>query len=324
MKNALTLILLSSFIILSCGQSDKKNENEKEKFEFSVKTISTDSNYERLIQYNNSVIALNGKKLMILNNDLNLNDSLTKKLDSLIVYDPFIYDKRVLLLTYTGMKELDSNFSLLPSNYPMSRANLQWQHLYDDENYHVSKTNGAVSFFNKKSKKDFILSSANPIQVFSHNNSYYVVNNVADASIYQVINNPDSLTEVENRDTVRPFVQNSETRYPDPVYSKGGRAFFESQTDTSKRFLNTFLSFPYKSSVYSIMTSEKAVFLYKLNENQFEIVDTLMDKPLFAGAIYPTSYNNKFLSYFSQANNQNGVFVVDGNNIVLYLFNKKN
>lgn len=323
MKKEMTIMLLT-IMVFACTSQHDKSRKEKEKFEFSTRVINIGKNPKHFIQCNNFIVALNNEKITILNNKLNIKDSATRALDSLIVYDPFIHDKHVLLLTYTGMKELNSDYLLCKSDYPLLRANLQWQYLYDDENYHVTNSNEAVSFYNKKNKKDFVLSSPHPFQVFKLNNSYYVVNNVFDACIYQIINNPDSLSEVKNRDTIMPYFQNTKTGNSGPVFIKGAKTFFESNIDTSKAYLKSFLSFTYKGDIYSIMTSDKAVFLYKISDHEFEIIDTLIHHPLHAGFMYATSYNNRYLGHFDHGNPQDGAFTIDSNKIVLYLFNQKN
>jgi len=283
-----------------------------------------------------SIAYLNGYLLLLQDNGkFIVMDTSYKRVDSLearflpLNYSFLIrYHDTLFVGTKDKVYYLDNDFSQVVYNVKQRRYG---EVLFEDSAYLIygccaGEWGGSIFFFNKQTKKTFSYFATCANQVLRFGHSYVVCNNLAHLSEHMsflVVNDPTTLYEItdeEQKYNCNWYTTVDSLKNYWQVSKKGAVRFYEAYNAMS------YISFPFRDSLYSILSVPKATVLAVHRGDTTIIRDTLMDKRIpfhetkvieaenKKVCLYRLTEGSPVAAYWTRGNNT-GMIVVCGNRI---------
>ncbi len=327
--------------ILSC--SEKVGEFIPENFVIEKSEVILPFEVKEIIQFENGYICnfenyddtsfniglfdksfnLERAKTILLNSDLKFVKSIWTSEDTLFVTDSYTvkYWRNNRWNFYKSLPKEDvTNYKSYQLNYP----------IYEDNQFIIKSCSrgefgGAVYFKDKKTRKTYSCEATSIKSVNKIKGSYYVTSSLPHGSGFSKvikINDPKKLYEIKQKsqlldcawyDIYSKDPRNYEIKHP-IGYDKG----FEVLVDTIDiMIIGAFVS---KNQLYHFFSDNKNTYLGYFNNRKPIVLDTIINKVSWYGAVRDIQNNNNIFPINSRF--LNGVIIKEGNKIRLVEFKR--
>jgi hypothetical protein len=313
---------------MSCSEH-KEKVVQKEKFSTRHFNLSSDTTISSVAFLNRYLLLLqdNGKLVV-----LDTNYSRVKNIEDRLAFikSSFVFNHNDTVFLGNKNKAYYLHGDFQPLEYKPKRS-ISGNSLFEDSVYIaygccVGEFGGAVFFYNKQTKKTYSYFATCATQVLRFGKDYVVCNNLAhlgENMSFLIVKEPTSLYEIKE-DKLKNFCNWYTT-------IDSLRGYWNKSNVGSIRFYSDYnvmslITFPYKDSLYSILSTSNSTVLAIHRGDTTITIDTLLNRKIFfheaevfenekrAACLYRLTDGSPVAAYWVRGNST-GLIIVNGNRI---------